>query len=285
MPKFNTRAIKTDAVIDNSQHHIQAVEFLKKRVKKPEILMILGSGLGSLADEITSRVVISYKDIPYFKTSTAPGHIGRFVSGKLGGKNVLAMEGRLHVYEGCTPYESAFPVRVAAELGCKVLLTTCACGGVNTSYNVGDICVITDHINFTHTGPMVGMDMKSFKERFIDMSTVYDKEYRALAKKSGEKNKVNLVEGVYYYMPGPTYETPAEIKAIRTLGGDLVGMSLVHEVEMARLHEMRILGLGLVTNMAAGILDQPLSEAEVIEEGNKAKGKFSKLIKEIIPKL
>ena len=258
----------------------QAVNYIQSRLDcAPEALIVLGSGLGSLADELEAPTAIPYTEIPHFKSSTAPGHAGRLIAGRLAGRNVLCMQGRLHIYEGYQPGEVSFPVRVAAMLGAARLVLTCACGGVNTGYSVGDLVMLTDHINFTHTGPLVGMDITGFDARFIDMSYAYDREYIALAKAKAETLGISLGQGVYFYMPGPQFETPAEIRAIRALGGDLVGMSVVHEVIMARRMGMRVAGFGLVTNMAAGILDVPLTEEEVIVEGQKAKERFGGLLK------
>ncbi|MCL2839964.1 MAG: purine-nucleoside phosphorylase [Defluviitaleaceae bacterium] len=264
----------------------EAAAYLKSKIPfQPEVFIILGSGLGFLADELEEAIAIPYGEIPHFKVSTAPGHKGRLVAGKLSGKYVLAMQGRIHLYEGNTPESTAFPVRVASLLGAKSAIITAATGGVNTNYSVGDLTLLSDHINFTHTSPMVGFDVSDFDVRFFDMSSTYDKSYRALAKTVGSEKGIALHEGVYFYMPGPQYETPAEIRAIRTLGGDVVGMSVVHEAVMARRCDMRILGVALVTNMAAGILDQPLSEQEVLDEGQKAAKKFSELIRAFVEKM
>jgi len=258
----------------------EAVEFLQLKLNFiPEVLLILGSGLGSLADELDDRVVIPYSEIPHFKTSSAPGHIGQLVAGRLLGRNVLCMQGRFHIYEGYRPMEVSFPVRVAAMLGASRLVITCACGGVNTDYNVGDLVMLKDYINLTHPGPLVGMDITGFDARFIDMSHAFDQEYLALAYDKAKELSIDLKEGVYFYMPGPQFETPAEIRAARILGGDLVGMSAVNEVIMARRMGMRVAGFGLVTNMAAGILDVPLTEEEVITEGQKARERFGGLLR------
>ncbi|MCL2216045.1 MAG: purine-nucleoside phosphorylase [Defluviitaleaceae bacterium] len=265
------------------QEYHESAEFLKSKIPfVPEALLILGSGLGFLADELENAITIPYGEIPHFKNSTAPGHKGRLVAGKLSGKNVLAMQGRFHIYEGYSPEEAAYPVRVASLLGAGSAIITCACGGVNKDYNVGDLALLTDYVNLTHPGPLVGFDISGFDARFFDMGSAYDKNYRALAKTIAEEKGITLREGVYFYMPGPQFETPAEIRAIRALGGDLVGMSVVHETIMARRCNMRTLGLGLVTNMAAGILDAPLTEDEVLVEGQKAAKKFSELIKTFV---
>jgi len=260
--------------------YCQGADYIKSKLSSPpEALIILGSGLGDVARELTNPVRIPYADIPHMRPSTAPGHAGQLVFGQLAGKNVLCMQGRLHLYEGYTPAEVSFLVRVAAMVGAKSLLLTCACGGINQDYRVGDLVMLTDYINMTHTGPLVGMDITGFDARFIDMSQAFDREYIALANKKAHELGISLGSGVYFYMPGPQFETPAEIRAIRNLGGDLVGMSVVHEVIMARRMGMRVAGFALVTNMAAGILDAPLSEEEVLVEGQKAKERFGGLLK------
>ena len=258
----------------------EAVDYLQSKINfTPEALIVLGSGLGSLADELEYRVHIPYGDIPHFKAATAPGHTGQLVAGRLAGRKVLCMQGRLHIYEGYTPADVSFPVRVASMLGASRLVVTCACGGINTAYNVGDLVMLTDYINLTHTGPLVGMDITGFDARFVDMSYAFDREYLALAASKALELGAPLQEGVYFYMPGPQFETPAEIRAARILGGDLVGMSVVHEVVMARRVGMRVAAFGLVTNMAAGILDTPLTEEEVFLEGHKARRRFGELLR------
>lgn len=263
-----------------SIHYHEAAEYLRQRLDGfiPEILLILGSGLGFMADELTDAVYIPYAEVPHFKTSTAPGHMGRLAVGLLSGRKVLVMQGRFHIYEGYTPEEAAFPVRVAALLGVKCLITTCACGGVNTAYHVGDLALLTDLVNFTHPGPLVGFDIADFNTRFVDMTYLFNRDYRMLALETAKTLQIPLREGVYFYMPGPQFETPAEIRAIRTLGGDLVGMSTMPECIMAKRCGMDILGIALVSNMAAGVLDQPITEGEVLVEAKKAAAYFSKLI-------
>jgi purine-nucleoside phosphorylase len=256
----------------------------------PEALLILGSGLGFLAEEIESPIFVPYSKIVHMRTSNAPGHAGRFVAGIFQGKKVLAMQGRLHLYEGYSPEESAYPVRVANLIGADKLLLTCACGGVNFDYRVGDLVLMTDYINFTHPGLLAGyagnaFDLTGFENRFFDMGEAFDKEYRKLVHDVGAQANIPLREGVYFYMTGPQYETPAEIRAIRILGGDLVGMSAVHETLMARRCGMRVIGLGLVTNMAAGVLNQPLSEDEVLTEAKNAAPKFSTLVRGVVKRI
>ncbi|MCL2404589.1 MAG: purine-nucleoside phosphorylase [Defluviitaleaceae bacterium] len=264
----------------------EAADYIKSLLNiTPEALIILGSGLGQVANELENSTLIPYSEIPHFKSSTAPSHMGRLVAGRLAGRDVLCMQGRLHIYEGYSPADVSFPVRVASMLGATRLVLTCACGGINTAYNVGDLVMLTDYINLTHTSPLVGMDITGFDARFVDMCHAFDREYIALAKVEAHKLDTSLADGVYFYMPGPQFETPAEIKAARILGGDLVGMSVVHEVAMARRLDMRVAGFGLVTNMAAGILDAPLTEDEIFTEGEKARIRFGGLLKQFVARM
>jgi len=269
------------------KHYEESAAYLRTRLAGavPQALLILGSGLGFLADEMEDVISVPYGDIPHFKQSTAPGHKGRLVVGTLAGRCIIAMQGRLHLYEGYSPEEVAYPVRVAFLLGVNNLIISCATGGVNKNYKVGDLAIITDYINFTHKSPLVGFDIAGFDTRFIDMSYAYDRDFRDLVMSIAKEQNITLQSGVYFYTLGPQFETPAEIRAIRVLGGDLVGMSVVHETVMARRLGMRILGLALVTNMAAGILDEPLTEEEVLIEGKKASKMFSGLIKSFVEKM
>jgi len=266
-----------------NENYREAANYLNSKLKfTPEALIVLGSGLGQIAADLEDSIQIPYNEIPHFKTSTAPSHAGRLVAGRLSGKNVLCMQGRLHIYEGYTPADVSFPVRVASMLGATRLILTCACGGINIDYNVGDLVMLMDYINLTHTGPLVGMDITGFDARFVDMCHAFDREYVNLAKAKAYELGTPVREGVYFYMPGPQFETPAEIKAARILGGDLVGMSVVNEVVMARRVGMRVAGFGLVTNMAAGILDAPLTEDEIFVEGEKARERFAGLLKHFV---
>jgi len=245
---------------------------------EPETLLVLGSGLGFLGDTVEDPKYVLYRDIPHFRDSTAPGHAGRFVAGKLRGKNVLVMQGRLHIYEGYTAEEAAYPVRTARLLGAESMVVTNACGGVNMSYRVGELVILKDFIKFAHINPLFGPNLIEFGPRFCDMSYTFDRGYRHLLKQIGKEHGLNLREGVYFYMTGPQYETPAEIRAVRVLGGDVVGMSTVPECIAANHAGMRILGISLVTNMAAGVVDAPLTEQEVLDEAEKARGYFSRLV-------
>ena len=281
MPRFNTGFSTTKPLMPNGLLETSA-RFLESRVQvKPEIMVILGSGLGAFADSLENTTVVPYEEIPGFKSSTAPGHRSRLVVGTVAGKNVALMQGRFHVYEGYTPHECALPVEALSLLGAKKLVATCAVGGVNEKYAVGDFVLVSDYINLTYGSPLAGFDHTKYGERFIDMSNVFDKELRRKVKKQFP----TLHEGVYYYMPGPQFETPAEIRAIKALGGDLVGMSLVHEAIMARRCGMVVLGISLVTNLASGLSENPLTENDVHIEGQKACEQFDRLLRAILPKL
>ncbi len=249
---------------------------------KPQIGIILGSGLGALAEKIEAPVFIDYADIPGFAVSTAPGHKGRFVFGRLAGKFVVCMQGRFHYYEGREMSEIVLPVRVMKQLGIEALVVTNAAGGVNTSFSVGDLMLIKDHINFMGTNPLIGPNADEYGPRFCDMGKTYTPRLREAAKEAAKRRGVELKEGVYLACTGPSYETPAEIRAFRTLGADAVGMSTVPEVIAASHCSLPVLAISLITNMAAGILDQPLSGEEVIEIGNKQSGVMSSLVEEII---
>lgn len=251
---------------------------------KPEIGLILGSGLGILADEIENAIAIPYSEIPDFPTSTVQGHAGQLVIGQLSGKTVVAMQGRFHFYEGYSMETVTFPVRVMKLLGVEKLIVTNAAGGVNESFSPGDLMLITDHINFMGN-PLIGRNDERFGPRFPDMSTAYDRAFQELARKVAAEQNISIQEGVYFGLTGPTYETPAEVRMVRTLGGDAVGMSTVPEVIVANHCSMRVLGISCITNMAAGILDQPLDHGEVIETTEKVKNTFLRYVKELIHNL
>ena len=244
----------------------------------PEIAMVLGSGLGDMADLAENPTVIPYGEIPGFSVSTAPGHKGQLVFGTLLGKRVAVMQGRLHAYEGYSFEEVCFPLRVLRLLGCDKLVITNASGGVNLNFRAGDICLITDHIKFFMDSPLRGQNIPEFGVRFPDSTHLYTPRLQDIARETATAQGLKLVEGVYMYFPGPSYETPAEIRAIRTLGGDLVGMSTVPEVIAAGHAGMEVLGFSLVSNAAAGITGQTLSEQEVLDAAAAAKERFSRLI-------
>jgi len=255
---------------------------LEKGQMKPEIGLILGSGLGVLADEIENPVAIPYAEIPNFPVSTVQGHAGQLVIGTLEGKTVIAMQGRFHYYEGYTMETVTFPVRVMKLLGVEKLIVTNAAGGVNKEFKPGDLMLITDHINFMGDNPLIGANDERFGPRFPDMSKAYDHEFQAIARNVAKKLGIAIQEGVYFGLTGPTYETPAEIRMVRILGGDAVGMSTVTESIVANHCSMRVLGISCITNMAAGILDQPLDHGEVIETTEKVKSTFLRYVKELV---
>lgn len=251
----------------------------------PKVAMVLGSGLGWLGDIVEAPVVVPYGDIPNFKVSTAPGHRGQLVFGRLAGQNVAVMQGRMHHYEGYSYEETAYAVRVLRLLGCDTLLVTNAAGCVRTDWQAGDLMLITDHIKMFSESPLRGENLPEFGPRFPDASALYTPRLREIARKTAAEQGITLREGVYFYCYGPQYETPAEVRAARILGGDAVGMSTAPEVLVAGHCGMEVLGFTLLSNMAAGILPQPLSEEEVLAAGEAAREKFSRLVLGSLEKL
>jgi purine-nucleoside phosphorylase len=263
-----------------------AATFLREKFgEQPQIGLILGSGLGVLADEIEEPVKIPYSEIPDFPVSTVEGHAGQLVFGKLSGVTVAAMQGRFHFYEGYSMEKVTFPVRVMKELGIETLIVTNAAGGVNESFEPGDLMLISDHINNMGTNPLIGPNNSELGPRFPDLSEAYSKELRNLARETAKSISIEVQEGVYVGNSGPVYETPAEVRMLRTLGGDAVGMSTVPEVIVARHSGMNVLGISCISNMAAGILDQPLSHDEVIETTEKVKSTFLRYVKELVKEI
>lgn len=252
---------------------------------KADIGVILGSGLGDYAEALKDAVKLPYSEIPGFPRSTVAGHAGMWCCGTLYGKRVVMMQGRFHYYEGYGMKDVTLPVRVMQKIGVKTLVVTNAAGGVNLGYHPGELMVIGDIFSMTAQNPLIGPNLDAFGPRFPDMSCAFDKELRALAHECANEQGFALREGVYAQMTGPTYETPAEIRMLRTLGADAVGMSTVPEVIVARHGGMRVLGISCITNMAAGILDQPLNHAEVTETANRVKGQFRNLLDRIIEKM
>ncbi len=246
-----------------------------------QIGMVLGSGLGDLAEELSDSVAISYKDIPHFPVSTVFGHKGRLVAGTLEGKRVLCMQGRFHYYEGYGMDQVVFPIQVMHALGIGHLLVTNAAGGVNITFRTGDLMLITDHIRLIADNPMRGPNYESLGERFFDMSHAYDPELSDIARRAATGLDMHLQEGVYMFFAGPSFETPAEIRAARILGADAVGMSTVPEAIAASHMHMRVLGISCITNMAAGILAQKLTHTEVMETGEQVKESFTALVRAI----
>ena len=252
---------------------------------KPDVAMVLGSGLGFLGDVVENAVAVPYGDIPYFKVSTAPGHKGQLVFGQLNGKNVAVMQGRMHHYEGYSYEEVAYAVRVLCLLGCETLIVTNAAGCVRTDWQAGELMLITDHIKMFSESPLRGENLPEFGVRFPDATHLYTARLQELARQVAAEQGVLLREGVYFYCYGPQYETPAEVRAARVLGADAVGMSTAPEAIVAGHCGMEVLGFTLLSNMAAGILDQPLSEEEVLEAAAAAKEKFSALVLGCLAKL
>lgn len=258
---------------------IEAANYIKEQMdKSPKIGLILGSGLGVLADEIDDKIELPYETIPHFPVSTVEGHKGQLVIGSLNGIDVVTMQGRFHYYEGYTFEQVTFPVRVMKEIGVETLIVTNAAGGVNEQFSPGDLMLITDHINNTGTNPLIGKNDPELGPRFPDMSEAYSKKLINLAKEVGERLNISLQEGVYVGNTGPSYETPAEIRMLRTIGGDAVGMSTVPEVIVARHSGLDVLGISCISNMAAGILDQPLKHEEVVRISHMVKDKLEQLI-------
>ncbi len=235
--------------------------------------VILGSGLGSFADRLENRVETPYSDIPGWPVSTAKGHAGKLVTGRIGNTDVIVAAGRAHLYEGYTAQQVTYPIRELARRGVTSLVITNAAGGINLNYKPGDLVLISDHINLMGVNPLRGPE-------FIDMTEAYSREYREIAKQAGV-----LKEGVYAALPGPSYETPAEIRYLRTIGADLVGMSTVPEVIAANHLGIKVLAISCVTNMAAGILPQKLSHSEVMETGDRVKDTLAALLRAVIPRL
>ena len=251
----------------------------------PDVAMVLGSGLGFLGDLVKNPIVIPYSHIPHFKVSTAPGHAGQLVLGTLAGKRVAVMQGRMHHYEGYSFEEVSYAVRVLRLVGCSTLLVTNAAGCVNAQWEVGDIMLITDHIKFFLESPLRGENLPQFGTRFPDMSHVYTPALQTVARDCADDLGLTLRRGVYCYFPGPQFETPAEVRAARVLGADAVGMSTVPEAIVAAHAGMEVLGFTLLSNMAAGILDQPLSGEEVNATAEASRGKFSRLVLACLEKM
>ena len=265
----------------------ESADYIRSRIGgfAPKVAMVLGSGLGYMGDIVENPIVVPYQDIPHFKVSTAPGHKGQLVFGTLEGQNVAVMQGRMHHYEGYSYEEVSYAVRVLRLLGCDTLIVTNAAGCVNTSWQAGDLMLITDHIKLFSQSPLRGENLPEFGVRFPDASKLYTPRLQELARQTAQEQGLTLREGVYFYCYGPQYETPAEVRAARILGGDAVGMSTAPEVVVAGHCGMEVLGITLLSNMAAGILDQPLSEQEVLDAAAAAREKFSGLIRACLKKM
>ena len=264
----------------------RAAKFILSKAKsRPKIALVLGSGLGAFADEFGRAVKIPYAKIPNFPRSTAIGHAGQLVLGAVDGVAVAAMQGRVHLYEGYSVKDVAFPIRVFARMGVKAVILTNAAGGINREYSQGCLVVVRDHINLQGVNPLAGPNDERFGPRFPDMTRAYDRAFSEFTVEEGKRLGIAIQEGVYAALAGPSYETPAEIRYLRTIGADLVGMSTVPEVLAARHSGLRVLGISCVTNMAAGILDQPLNHEEVLATGERVKAQFIALLRAVISRI
>ncbi len=262
-----------------------AQSLLQHTSLRPRIGLVLGSGLGGFADSLSDAARIPFHEIPAFPRSTAIGHAGRMVIGSAGTVPVAVMQGRVHLYEGYSPQHVAFPMRVFGRMGIRSVILTNAAGGINLNYQQGALVLIRDHINLQGTNPLVGPNNDRFGVRFPDMTHTYAKDFRAVAKEEAAKLGMNLHEGIYAALLGPSYETPAEINYLRIIGADLVGMSTAFEAIAARHLGIKVLAISCVTNMAAGILDQPLSHQEVMETGERVRSSFEALLRAVLPRM
>ena len=274
---------EADTLYERAEH---AARFIRSRLtEEVHAAIVLGSGLGAFADGLEESQAIPYAEIPGFARPTVEGHAGRLVVGQVEGVSVAAMQGRFHFYEGYTLEEVTFPVRALGLLGVKSLILTNAAGGLNNSFEQGSLVVISDHLNLLGANPLLGKNDERFGPRFPDMSEVYDREYQDTAISEAHAMGVELRRGIYAALAGPSYETPAEIRMLRLLGADAVGMSTVPEAIVARHMGLRVLGVSCITNMAAGVLDRPISHEEVIETGERVRETFAELLRRVIPKL
>jgi purine-nucleoside phosphorylase len=262
------------------------VEFIRAQCRlQPVLGLVLGSGLGAYADTFRNRTAIPFANLPHFPSSTVLGHSGNLVLGDAEGVPVVALQGRVHLYEGYSISEVAFPARILGALGIRQLIVTNAAGGINTAFRPGDLMLITDHINLMGTNPLIGPNAEGLGPRFPDMSEAYDAALRGVAREAARQKRIPLREGIYIGLSGPSYETPAEIRMFRALGADAVGMSTVPEVIVANHMGIRVLGISCITNMAAGILPQKLTHQEVMDTTERVREQFQSLLQGIIPLL
>ena len=278
-------AVKTKPTQNFVRADVAAKFILAKTKLRPRIGVVLGSGLGGFANEIAGATRIEYRNIPNFPRSTAIGHAGRMVIGKVTDVPVAVMQGRVHMYEGYSPQEVIFPMRVMARMGVRAVLLTNAAGGINTGFSQGCLVVLRDHINLQGTNPLIGPNDERFGERFPDMTQVYWKPYQAAALEEGKRLGMEIAQGVYAALTGPSYETPAEIRYLRTIGADLIGMSTVPEVIAAAHMGIRVLGISCVTNMAAGVLPRKLNHDEVLQTGAEVASTLVSFLKALLPRL
>lgn len=264
----------------------EAAQFISfKTSLRPKIGLVLGSGLGAFADDFTDATRIPFADIPHFPTSTAVGHAGKLVIGKVGDVPVAAMQGRVHFYEGYSMTDVIFPMRVFKAMGIKAAILTNAAGGINLEYKQGCLMVIKDHINLQGTNPLIGHNDEKFGPRFFDMTFAYEPKYREWVMAAGKGLTVKVHEGVYLAVSGPSYETPAEIRAFRNMGADVVGMSTVPEVIAARHMDIKVLAISCITNLAAGVSPVALNHEEVLETGRNVRNDFVALLSKVIPQI
>ncbi|MDT8069296.1 MAG: purine-nucleoside phosphorylase [Terriglobia bacterium] len=288
---MSTAVERKEDQLDEYTRAKQAADFVLARLAErpalglPKVAVVLGSGLGDFANDLKDALIVPYETIPNYPRSTAIGHAGRLVVGKLGEVTVAAMQGRVHQYEGYTAKQAAFPVRVFGLMGLKAIVLTNAAGGINKSYGQGALVLLSDHLNLQGANPLTGANDERFGLRFHDMSDAYSKRYREIAHDEARRLQIELFEGVYAALSGPSYETPAEIRYLRIIGADLVGMSTVPEVIVARHMGLTVLAVSCVTNMAAGMLDQPINHEEVLEVGARVRGKFLALLTAVIPRI
>ena len=264
----------------------RAAKFISSKTKlRPKIALVLGSGLGAFADEFANATRIPYGKIPHFPRSTIQGHAGTLVVGKVGDVPVAAMQGRVHFYEGYPLKDVVFPMRVFGRLGIRAAILTNAAGAINLDFNQGALVIIRDHMNLQGSNPLIGSNDERFGPRFPDMSEAYYKPYREMTRSEAAKLGIPIHEGIYAALSGPSFETPSEIRHLKTIGADIVGMSTVPEVIVARHMGLRVLGISCVTNMAAGILDQPINHEEVLETGERVRNQFVALLRGVIPRI
>jgi len=286
MKKSDAKSSPSQERSSEFQRAERAARFILAQTKlRPRIALVLGSGLGAFADECADARKIPYAKIPKFPRSTAVGHAGQLVIGKVGDAAVAGMQGRVHLYEGYSVKEVAFPIRVFARMGVQAVILTNAAGGIKKEFSQGRLVVLKDHINLQGVNPLSGANDEGFGPRFPDMTNAYDKAFREISSSEGRRLGIDLGEGVYAALAGPSYETPAEIRYLRSIGADLVGMSTVPEVIAARHSGMRVLGISCVTNAAAGILDQPLDHKEVLETAERVKSQFIALLRAVVERI
>ena len=270
--------------MDTFTQAAEAAAFITAKIRNlPSLAIVLGSGLGSFADELTDAVRIPFEQIPHFCPPTAKGHAGRLIIGQMAGVQLLAMQGRIHLYEGHPAETVVFPIRAFAAMGIRAIILTNAAGAVNLEYGPGTLVAISDHINLQGQNPLAGCHDERLGSRFIDLSDAYCEGYRKMALTAARKLEIELKEGVYAGLLGPSYETPAEVRFLRAIGADLVGMSTVAEAIAARQLGMKVMAISCVANAAAGTIDEKITHEEVLEVGRRSSGRFHALLRELLP--